>query len=894
MSENESPQPLLPFIDQLKKVLRGDLSSLPSLQICKSKLSVFISSAFTDSHKERNILMDKILPALQEKALQYGLLVTFSDMRYDIRDENTIDHISWIDYAKEIRRCYEESGGVFFISLQGRKYGFMPIPKYINHDQVDERKKILAASDDLLDIYNSWYDLNMNIFPPRYELKKLLSLDETEFYTLALPQLRQSLKDVPFDIPNGDDLFIYRSITEWETKLALKLDPSRCFWFHHNFSNEITLQDDPKKLLFDAHDAATKLKLENLLSVMKSSLPSDNIILFNPLKFESYLFKDEKYFNYLYEYENLTLNKLNISLDNLIQKKKAWSLNGFGAGTAGIHLDEILHHLQLAHAKTTLFEDRHDVLQHALELIKLPNRAQNENTVGLYESISMCIVGTSGAGRSSMMAKLAQQMSVTQSHPVLIRFCGTSMDSIDQLSNVHEERSQLSLFKSLLLHKDSRIIVSCLPDELMTGNDCTSSNSNNSNDEKTLTTTTSTTNPMSTSTSTIKKWKHCYQCDTRLIEANIPRITIGNIGVHTTSTTTTSNSTSKTIDTDTNSNENTTTNDEIRVILQKILRRRNIMLQPELLEYVSSTICDVINVIAGSLEKRFGFFLTRYALGFISFSKGGVNDLEMQDLLTLNEDVLIEVFQYAKPEGTYRLPFHRWIRLKNTISILLQEQMSNNNCIQWKHKLIQESIVLRYKSDEKSEIHQILGCYFANMIPAAIKQEHSIRSQTLTLNESIPIWYERSLVNRRRCIEASYNLLEGGLFEEAARELCSFEMICAFLLIASDQPQQSIIKQHTNILLNSSKNIEISNLFLKYTKNSNVHISHNWKGNIWKRGVSLGGTAIFSPLLTELKGHTASVTAVSVSNDGNSIVSGSEDKKIKIWNAITSEVQCIT
>jgi hypothetical protein len=39
------------------------------------------------------------------------------------------------------------------------------------------------------------------------------------------------------------------------------------------------------------------------------------------------------------------------------------------------------------------------------------------------------------------------------------------IDSLDQLSNDNEVRSQLSFLKGVRTHRDTRIIVSCLPDE---------------------------------------------------------------------------------------------------------------------------------------------------------------------------------------------------------------------------------------------------------------------------------------------------------------------------------------------------------------------------------------------------------------------------------------------
>ncbi len=87
----------------------------------KSQLMVFFSSTFTDSHRERDILQKEILPSLRKQGVPEGVEVTFVDMRWGVRDENTLDHQTWIACSREIERCRDQSDGIFFISLQGDK-----------------------------------------------------------------------------------------------------------------------------------------------------------------------------------------------------------------------------------------------------------------------------------------------------------------------------------------------------------------------------------------------------------------------------------------------------------------------------------------------------------------------------------------------------------------------------------------------------------------------------------------------------------------------------------------------------------------------------------------------------------------------------------------------------
>lgn len=86
------------------------------------KLSVFVSSTFTDTVIERNILMNEVLPSLREIGKQHGVEVVFVDMRFGVKDKITLNHLTWDVCRCELQRCNNESFGIFFLSLQSEKY----------------------------------------------------------------------------------------------------------------------------------------------------------------------------------------------------------------------------------------------------------------------------------------------------------------------------------------------------------------------------------------------------------------------------------------------------------------------------------------------------------------------------------------------------------------------------------------------------------------------------------------------------------------------------------------------------------------------------------------------------------------------------------------------------
>jgi len=66
-------------------------------------------------------------------------------IRFGVRDESTLDHETWIDCAAELKRCHDESCGLFFRSLQADKYGYRPLPRTIQKTLHESRLQSLSG-----------------------------------------------------------------------------------------------------------------------------------------------------------------------------------------------------------------------------------------------------------------------------------------------------------------------------------------------------------------------------------------------------------------------------------------------------------------------------------------------------------------------------------------------------------------------------------------------------------------------------------------------------------------------------------------------------------------------------------------------------------------------------
>ena len=304
------------------------LSSSITLKPPNNKLLMIISSTFTDTMDERNLILGEISVYLQQVCKQKGLDVDvkFVDMRYGVRDENTLDHMTWVACCAAIERCEKESSGVFFISLQGEKYGYQMAPKLIPQAQLDERLSKIGpemtlaslevvkkppegfdpASVKVFDFFKEWYVLDENAIPPRYELKHLKEVNDPLYWDVALPMIVEVLKDLSFDPQRDENLLVARSVTEYETRVALSTSEKaeKCFWFHRVFKGGVPKDDSMKWWLYDDTLANSRVatKLSHLKMFMKERL-SKNMREYAEVPLSSLIAKDTAYQEYLQTFQ---------------------------------------------------------------------------------------------------------------------------------------------------------------------------------------------------------------------------------------------------------------------------------------------------------------------------------------------------------------------------------------------------------------------------------------------------------------------------------------------------------------------------------------------------------------------------------------------------------------
>ena len=81
-------------VSQRKMALKGMFGQgkLDCWAVPSHELSTFVSSTFTDTQHEREVLVNDILPELRRLARPYQVQVCFLDMRFGVTDDATAMH----------------------------------------------------------------------------------------------------------------------------------------------------------------------------------------------------------------------------------------------------------------------------------------------------------------------------------------------------------------------------------------------------------------------------------------------------------------------------------------------------------------------------------------------------------------------------------------------------------------------------------------------------------------------------------------------------------------------------------------------------------------------------------------------------------------------------------
>lgn len=194
----------------------------------------------------------------------------------------------------------------------------------------------------------------------------------------------------------------------------------------------------------------------------------------------------------------------------------------------------------------------------------------------------------------------------------------------------------------------------------------------------------------------------------------------------------------------------------------------------------SYTDCDSItlaNSIQGALyqfyenlEIQFGKLLVQRALGYLTAAKNGLTEVELEDVLSLDNEVLNDVYQYWDPpvKGLIRIPSQLWKRIRQFVSDYIVEQQADGlTVLVWYHRQFNESATSRYVQDGtvKPVLHFMLAELFEGTWGGAKSKSVKLTHRGIHLKDanrqlpSQPLKFSECVYNFRKLSELPYHLL---------------------------------------------------------------------------------------------------------------------------------------
>ena len=201
----------------------------------------------------------------------------------------------------------------------------------------------------------------------------------------------------------------------------------------------------------------------------------------------------------------------------------------------------------------------------------------------------------------------------------------------------------------------------------------------------------------------------------------------------------------------------------------------------------SKSLKSVILVLFAKLENSHGEQLTRRSLGYLTASKHGLTDSEMEDVLSLDEHVMDEL--HGKLMLTLRrCPSFAWLRLRHALGDLLMELVAGDyRPLRWSQTLVEEAARERYHTPKDIQnYHKILAEYFEGKWAQGRKKPYGgndVGRDRLVIDQSlyhtcVDSDAKLTQCNTRHLNELPVHLLKSGNFDELKSKcLCNFDFL---------------------------------------------------------------------------------------------------------------------
>ncbi|CAF3624005.1 unnamed protein product [Rotaria sp. Silwood1] len=725
----------------IRHVLYGNLHNLPNL--ASKIVRIFTSSTFTDTTVERNSLMQHTYPKLKEYCREkHGLEFQVVDMRWGVRDEATDDHKTTELCMQEIDNCQRVSVGPNFVVFLAQKYGYRPLPTKI--EEAEFHKVLSVSSPDDARLLSLWYKLDSNNIPSLFCLQpvssiftnftnkahpRLMEEDQSQWWE-TMGKLNRAVRAAALELLNQgiftpQDNHRYNwSVTEQEVVRGIlnakdKVDHTLAFFRHIENINIGLLRHSMKfiDIVSKQVDEEAQRMLSDLRDVrVQAALPETSIIRYTIPWTDDEGINKTFHAEYLENFIETFYTRLVELIDRGVGQQKSLASNRA--------YSEILQQLHVVNNFSQDFQGRTDVLERVRHYIQGSSKQP------------LVLWGEGGCGKSSMLAKIVSEsnswFSSRQCIPIrLVRFLGTTPDSssigplirsvCQQINYVYDvsdttiptELSQLiNHFKRLLekatVDKPLNIFFDSL-DQL--------SSADGAHSMSWLPPILP--NHVKFIVSTLPGIYNILNTLRNLIDSQENFIQIKPLGVEL----------GKTVLKAWLARQHRTISEPQWALVHERLDECSIPLYVKLVfdeiklwksytkiqeKDLAKTISTSINKLLGRIENQHGHILVEHALSYITASRAGISEAELEDLISLDETVLNDIYQYHLPP-IRRIPPLLWTRIRNDIpNYLVEREADGVSVVSWYHRQFAEVSHERYLAnpDERRVYHSSMADYY--------------------------------------------------------------------------------------------------------------------------------------------------------------------------------------
>ncbi|CAG5115605.1 unnamed protein product [Candidula unifasciata] len=830
---------------KLLQVLWGNLEHLPPLS---SKIvRIFTSSTFTDTTLERNNLMEKVYPRLKDYCRErHGLEFQVVDMRWGVRDEATDDHMTTQLCMQEIENCQRVSMGPNFIVFLGQKYGYRPIPAEILASEFDLLRDCTKQNLEELKLLDTWYKRDDNFVPAVYVLQPISSIysnfnnkrhqrlmghDQAAWWdTLAkLTRIIRKAAQVLLITRriNREQMHnFFMSVTEREVErgiLKASNVQEHCLAYIREINNMNTTLMRVASKFVDFAARNVDGEAQKLLRVLRDEklprkMPESNIARFTVEWCGREGIDEETHKDYFRTFCDHFYENVIRLVDNAMAKHEKLANDP-------IYL-EPLQHLHSCRRYCQAFQGRDKILEKIHKYITGNNQ------------LPLVLFGEGGCGKTSVMAKAASQVvSSWYATPVVmvLRFLGTTPGSstiiplltsyCQQLSLMYEQPvedipNQLAplqqRFKQLitLATKEKPLVLIFDSLDQLSG----------SGGAHNLTWIPVKLPPhVKVVISVIPNYYGLLELLRTMVEEEDSFVEVLPLG---------ENLGSSIIKTWLQNSNRSVTSEQwvkvndavhrcslplfVKLTFDEICRWRSYT-KPSLTT-LAFTINDCIMLLLERIELQHGKTLVSHALSYITSSKSGISEPELEDLISLDDLVLNDIYQYHLPP-VRRIPPLLWTRIRNDLPGYLSEREADGvSVVGWYHRQFIDAAKERYFKNLffVKELHSNMAEYFLGTYGGGIpkpfeyselqRQRFHLEDKKSSADRKVPpqpVEFTDSQgrvirYNLRKLNEMPWHLVRSERYQDLYEKvLFNYEWLHAKL---SSMPLQSVVADYEDLL----------------------------------------------------------------------------------------------